>query len=486
MLGWFRIRADIIRRHWRLFYGKGAIVTTQTMTYDVVVAGAGPSGTAAALHLAKKGFSVALVDQRPFSAAGPGWANNVQAWLFEEADIPLPVPPELRCKHSGSLFVTNDDRSCFRLESTPFMATDMRLMMHRLHLLAFDAGVAGFDTMEITDLLFENDRPAMLCLKGATKDKASLLLNISARLFVDATGLSAQLRSRHPELSTQCKRPDPGRICHAIQQVRRIADPAGAQTYLERYAARDKEVVSFFGMEGGFSTINVQINTEENEVDILVGSMEPFARGAAMMDRLVADEPWIGEKISGGGAPIPVRRPYDRLSAPGLALVGDAACQVMPAHGSGIGMGFVAGAVLAEAVAGSDDPGDETALWSYQSQYMRKYGYILASYDVVSRMTQPLASTEIDTLLHSGLMSDWSMWWGMQEQMPRATPLQMLGTLRSVAKAPLLAAKVVPKLLPMPLVTALYKRYPQQPDMDALRCWSKKVGRLFGDPPEIS
>ena len=460
-------------------------MTAVTQSFDVVVAGAGPSGTVAALHLAKKGFNVALVDQRPFAAAGPGWVNNVQAWLFEAADIPLPTPPELRCNGAGSLFVTNGGTPCFHLESTPFMATDMGLMMDRLHRLAFDAGVQGFDNAGVEDLLFEGNRPSVLRLRRKAKGKKATSLEFSAKLFVDATGLAAELRRRHPELSAQCPAVPPARICHAVQQVRRIADMDGARACLRRYTARDGEVISYFGMQGGFSTVNLQINPEEQVAEILVGSMEPYARGAAMMSDLVAREPWIGEKLSGGGAAIPVRRPYDRLSAPGLALVGDAACQVMPAHGSGIGMGFVAGACLAKAVAGASDPGSGATLWRYQAEYHRKYGYILAAYDVVSRMTQPLSTGEIDTMLHSGLMSDWSMWWGMKEQMPKATPRQVLGTLGAVKQAPRLAAKVLPKLLPMPLVAALYRRYPQNPDMKALRRWSAAVGRLFGDPPEI-
>ena len=72
-----------------------------------------------------------------------------------------------------------------------------------------------------------------------------------------------------------------------------------------------------------------------------------------MLDGARADEPWLGESISGGSGVIPLRRPYARFTAPGLALVGDAACQVFPAHGSGIGMGLIAGRMLADAVAGT-------------------------------------------------------------------------------------------------------------------------------------
>ena len=43
--------------------------------YDVVIAGAGPAGSAASIHLATAGFKVLLLEQRSFPA--PSYAANL-------------------------------------------------------------------------------------------------------------------------------------------------------------------------------------------------------------------------------------------------------------------------------------------------------------------------------------------------------------------------------------------------------------------------
>lgn len=71
-------------------------MTPEEETFDAIVVGAGTAGAGAAYHLASGGLRVALVDVRPFDAAGARWVNGVPAWQFERARIPLPAAPELR------------------------------------------------------------------------------------------------------------------------------------------------------------------------------------------------------------------------------------------------------------------------------------------------------------------------------------------------------------------------------------------------------
>jgi hypothetical protein len=75
------------------------------------------------------------------------------------------------------------------------------------------------------------------------------------------------------------------------------------------------------------------------------------AGGKALRDDLVRAQPWIGAMISGGSAAIPLRRPREELTDGTVALIGDAACQVFSAHGSGIGAGMIAGKLVVDTVA---------------------------------------------------------------------------------------------------------------------------------------
>src|SRR5690606_36395120 len=121
----------------------------------------------------------------------------------------------------------------------------------------------------------------------------------------------------------------------------------------------------------GFSTVAVAVDADLDLVGVLVGCLANgrYGTGPRMVEDLRRAESWIGDRISGGFGVIPLRRPYARFTAPGLALVGDSACQTFPAHGSGIGLGLIAGRLLAEAVEGAADPGAEVVLWRYQAAF---------------------------------------------------------------------------------------------------------------------
>ena len=56
---------------------------------------------------------------------------------------------------------------------------------------------------------------------------------------------------------------------------------------------------------------------------------------------------------------------------------------MFPAHGSGIGLGLIAGRMLVDAVADADDPGSEDALWRFYRQSVRDGGTAAAFRDVL-------------------------------------------------------------------------------------------------------
>ena len=115
--------------------------------------------------------------------------------------------------------------------------------------------------------------------------------------------------------------------------------------------------------------------------------------------------PWIGKTIFGGAGFIPLRRSYDRLSAPGIALLGDAACHVFSANGCGVGNGLIAARILADSVKGHDDPGSREATWAYQAAYQHERGGIHAASDVFRRLSQTLMEEDVEALLETVIIT---------------------------------------------------------------------------------
>ena len=154
--------------------------------------------------------------------------------------------------------------------------------------------------------------------------------------------------------------------------------------------------------------------------------------------------PFLTVRATGTGV-IPLRRPYARITAPGLALVGDAACQVFPAHGSGIGVGLLAGTMLAEGVADADDPGDPHVLWSgYQAAFQRRMGGDLAGYDVLRRATTALGEDGVDGLVRSGIMDEHTTRAGLDQRW--ATPPPAEGA-RTRGEGPVRAGSTGPSVV---------------------------------------
>ena len=256
-----------------------------------------------------------------------------------------------------------------------------------------------------------------------------------------------------------------------------------AQVRSSRPTARvPGDTVTFVGFAGGFSALGISVADDLESVNVLTGTLgnRQWGTGPSLMSLTRAQHPWIGTTRFGGAGLIPLRRPYARLAAPGVALVGDSGCQMFPAHGSGIGIGLVAGAQLAEATAHHDDPGDEGALWDYQASFQHEHGGTLAAYDIVRRLSSRLGTPGVSEMFRSGLVGPGSTLAGLQ-QVWWNPPLNELPQLAAqLARRPALAARVLPSLARSTLAHRVYDTYPVQPDIGALRRWSHRVDLLLG------
>ncbi len=452
----------------------------ETRRFDVVVVGAGSAGACAALHLAESGRSVAVIDRSHLHDAGASWLNGIAPWMFERAGIAIPRSPER--KSSGAAFHLLDfaGRGGVTVLENPLLQVDMRALVARLQARAMAAG-AEFHTGARIGPVMCLDLAKGERLHALEVDVGGKRVRYEAALFVDAAGFSGVLRSKISAFREACPRLSRDDVCSAAQEVRRIGNLSGARSFLERAGANSGDAVGYMGRDGGYSTLVVTVDLEEGTVDLLSGAIASsgFRSGPRILADFVAEESWIGEVVFGGSGAIPLRRPYDCFVAPGVALVGDAAAQVFPAHGSGVGTGLVAGRMLAEAVGGDADPGRLESLWSYQKRYMREIGSVSAAYDVFRRLSQSLTPEEIAALLDSGLMTAASSRSALTQEMPAVDAALLIATLRGVARAPRLALRLGPTILRMQAVHRFYKRFPANPSAAVLKMWSQ-VARALG------
>ena len=417
-----------------------------TRSTEVLIVGAGSAGAAAARLFAARGRSVILADKRARGETGARWLNLVPAWCFERVGVALPSGDEtpLGCSmHPMHLIAPGGAR--ISMPPMPSVHVDMRRFVDRL---VTDALAAGAVLVQGRALDVE--------LRGArarrvTFDDGSA---IDAELIVDASGIGGAIRRR--VLRSRCPDPDPLDVCGAAEYQHAVRDRAGLLAFLARHGAAPGDSLAFPGVAGGNSTLSIFTGPELEEVGVLAGSIPALGvpNGAALHARFVESTPWIGEARRGGAGAIPVRRPYATLGGAGVALIGDAACQVYGAHGSGVGMGLLAARALADACADAPDPGAGVALDRYTRAFHRAYGGLLAGADAFRRFVQRRGPRELDAIFEAGLLEPPMAASGIMQR--RTTPDG--GFVARSARRALSAPRVTASFMPVALRTVTLER----------------------------
>lgn len=456
------------------------------MQFDVVVVGAGSTGSAAAWMLAEAGLNTALVEARAFGLAGARHVNDVPPWLFDLARVPRPEPPEKRC--DLETFYLLDRAGVARLKmQRPMWGVDAAALVARMQARALGAGVTVFDRAAGLKLTHHGGRPYRLHLEADDRGGQRAARALDARLFVDASGLAGVLRGQSEGLAACCPRPTGLNLTSAVQLVCAVADRAGARRHLADNGFSEGDVVVWSGRYSGFETRMARVEPGLDEVELLVGVAHDGRRFPAgrVLAELRAALPWAGKVRAGGAADIPCRRPYDLLVAPGLALIGDAGCQVFPAHGSGMGAGLVAARMLADAVQGQADPGALEALWGYQWRHHRGRGAVHAAYEVFRRAVVQWGPAGVEALLQQGLILEGTTGAALAQRPPAVAPGELVSLGRALLRAPGSAGAMGAMATRMAATQALWQTFPRAPDMARVRRWSRRAARVSGSPGDL-
>jgi flavin-dependent dehydrogenase len=425
--------------------------------------------------------------------------------MFEVAGLTGPAAPELR---GGGRFVVSphDDSVSIAVDDSPVELVDMRYLVARLLSDARACAVEVCFGARIDEVhVGVEGRLRSLTFRTTTSgSRAHGQTVVTADLFVDATGMNAALRRRVPLLAETCLPPQPGDVCTAAQGVYRVRDREGAMRWLDRRGLRPTDIAARLGKYGGFSTANVRLSDDLEEVELLsgciVGAVE--ATGPSIVDDLRREHGWIGEQVFGGSGTLPLHPPHAWLAGDGVALVGNAAGQVFSPHGSGVGIGLVAARVLADAIAQFGDPGGPEACAAYRTAFHRRWSGLLAGYDIVRRATQRLDAETIARLMASGLVdapvlrATLAQRWPTAMEVASAAPSVVRslpagsrrggvaadggawGWARARGDDLRLLASLTRALARVPTLLSHYARAPEGPESGAWRAWTARGATL--------
>jgi menaquinone-9 beta-reductase len=377
--------------------------------FDVVIIGGGIAGCHLAQLLVQHNFSVVLVDHKPIDKAGPHWINAVPLWMFDEAGLSRPKEKEIFDLNERFIIRAPDKKTRLFIEKLGVADVHMKLLGGRLK-KAFQNFSSGnhFIQAHIVQGIYDKAQ-RLIEVEGELQDKQRI--RISAKLFVDASGFKAILRRTHPQskdIWPNVLRKD---LCTAAQMTLEIKDREGAMTYLEKNLINPGDILSDVGFMGGYSLFRAQIDKDISHISLLCGvrGLPQYEAAHLVIKKFLSNNPWIGAFIIDGRGVIPIVSCYKKLASFGLALLGDAACQVYAAHGSGIGMGLIAAKMLATAICTARDKnidiGSLEALKKYQSDFHQKYYGRLYFSEHFRRFSETLEQEKIADLITSGLFS---------------------------------------------------------------------------------
>jgi len=417
--------------------------------FDVAVVGAGTAGSAAALHCARRGLRVVVVESGELDGAGARWVNGVPGWSFDQAELARPVGDELHGAAVPFHLVAGWQGPAVTAQGMDLLDVDMRLLVARLQGLARSAGA---ELRAKTRVLGLEGR-----LLRTTGD------DVQADWFIDASGLrGARLLDRPPPARED--------LCVAAQEVRTCADPQAARAFFQEKGVPPGQVACFTGIAGGYSIVNVRV--EDGHVSLLTGSIPALGHpsGRALLDDFAREHRWVGPRVFGGSRALPLRAPYLRLAEGRVALIGDAACQVFATHGSGIGAGLIAGRMIGESLAAG------RGVWDYAVRWQRRWGGLFAGSERFARFSRQLGVETLACLVRTGVMGPEMVADGLDQQPPRLHARALPRTLLGLLRARRAVTPLAPVLVQMARLDRAYRGFPE--GEDGVAAWARRHAGL--------
>jgi menaquinone-9 beta-reductase len=319
-----------------------------SVSVDVLIAGAGPAGSATACFLAAAGLSVTVVDRAAFPRD-----KACSEYMSPEAVrilARLGVLPDLEAAGGQPLEGTivtaahgaRLDGAFARAGHSPFRATGLslsrRILDARLVTAARDAGATVLERTAVEELLYDDGAVA----GAVVRDAAGLRRTLRARITIGADGLRSIVARR---LGGQ-RHGHPKRVAF----VGHVADVPALGRSAEMHVGRE-----------GYAGLNPLGGGVTNVALVVPASRAPAARGRAtdFFFETLAEFPGVRGRVDAGrlARPVLVTGPFSarasRVVADGSLLVGDAADFFDPFTGQGIFSALRGAELAAECIVGA-------------------------------------------------------------------------------------------------------------------------------------
>ena len=322
--------------------------------YDVVVVGAGPSGSTAARYAAMNGADVLLVEKRQEIGSPVRCGEGVSMEIFKHVNI-QPDPRWFVNQVTGARIFGPSGRHL--LIDAKNAGDEVGAVIERdefdkhLAMLAARAGAEISTKTAVISLLHDDGK-----ISGVTLRRMGETRDVRAKLIIGADGFESQV-ARWAGMNTNLKTRD----TTSNLQYRMTGldlDPRFTDFYIGSVAP------------GGYVWIFPKSRQVANVgIGLLLSKIKGASEAKDYLDAFIEKDSRfrnadILETVSGG---VSVSAPLDRTVSDGIMLVGDAARMIDPLTGGGISNGVIAGSVCGRIAAETVKAGDVS------SEYLQRY-----------------------------------------------------------------------------------------------------------------
>ncbi len=361
---------------------------------DVIIVGGGIAGCVLAFHLSNANLKVKVFERRSRKNVGHDWCDSIEKEAFSYAGIPPPKGKERKKDRNHLAILSPNLESIVHLKYYNYWIVDRKLFQERLYELAEKAGAEFQFETEIIEPMGRGQ-----WVVGVKKKDGSIE---DARLIIDCSG-KERILTKNIEILDLNVNLDKEDYIKAHRELHKISD---GNLDWQNHEISKKVLYYRYGYEKGFSWLNFE---DDNHLDIGAGVGKGFSDRSpkAIVNDFVNSRNNIdNDKVRGGGGEIIIRRPTTMVWY-GFLAVGEAACQVIPTTGCGVGSAMIAAKIAAEVTVESLLKKEVSidSLWEYQVRYIKERGRNHAALDMMRRLFLRFDEEEISYLVKKEILT---------------------------------------------------------------------------------
>jgi digeranylgeranylglycerophospholipid reductase len=352
-------------------------------SYDIVVIGAGPAGSSAAMTAAKAGLRVLMVEKRAEIGSPKRCGEGLSKSALERMGLQKEDVWVCRTILGASAYVPNGKKITVDYKGPEGWVIERKLFDKWLARKAVQAGARVLAKTDAVSLLKSGGR-----VSGVTLESSGKRWDVRAKIIIAADGVESKMAREA-----------------GIDTTLRLVDVAsGVQFEMAGVDIDPDRIELYFGNEiapAGYAWI---FPKGKNEANVGIGVRKPWAKKTALeyLNDFVQSRPGLKKgsvvEVNGGG--VPVGALMENMVADNFMIVGDAAHQVNPIHGGGIGESFVAGRIASQVAAQAIRKGDTSkkALSEYNKIWWKERGEKLNRLVRLREVTESLKDEELNWL----------------------------------------------------------------------------------------